>query len=115
MIATELLADLTRLGIRLEAHGDRLRFWPRSAVTPELADRMKAHKAELLAVLQPQATQMRRAPTPEKPLEPTSVSRPCPNHLDVADRVDTPAEGRPGWIRTTCRRCGKFIGYRPAV
>ena len=49
--ATQLMADLTRLGIKLEAHGDRLRYSPRSAVTPDLADRMKAHKGELLAIL----------------------------------------------------------------
>jgi len=45
------MADLARLGIKLEADGDRLRYSPRSAVTPELAKRMKAHKAELLALL----------------------------------------------------------------
>ena len=45
------MAYLARLGIRIEAHGDRLRYSPRSAVTPELADRMKAHKGELLAIL----------------------------------------------------------------
>ncbi len=42
-------------GIRLEAHGDRLRYSPRSAVTPDLAERMTAHKAELLALLRPEA------------------------------------------------------------
>jgi len=35
-----LIADLDRLEIQLEAHGDRLRYSPRSAVTPELAQRM---------------------------------------------------------------------------
>ena len=45
------MAHLTQLGIRLEAHGDRLRYSPRSAVTPDLADHMKAHKGELLAML----------------------------------------------------------------
>jgi hypothetical protein len=49
--AAQLLSDLIRLGIRIEAHGDRLRYSPRSAVTPDLADRMKAHKGELLAIL----------------------------------------------------------------
>lgn len=45
------MTDLARLGIRIEAHGDRLKYSPRSAVTPDLADRMKAHKGELLAIL----------------------------------------------------------------
>ena len=52
--ASDLMVDLARLGIQLEAHGDRLRYSPRSAVTPDLADRMKAHKAELLAILRPE-------------------------------------------------------------
>ena len=55
MIATRLIADLARLGIRLEARGDRLRYAPRSAVTPELANRMKGHKTELLEVLRIEA------------------------------------------------------------
>ena len=42
---------LSRLGIRLEAHGDRLRYCPKSCVTPALAARMKAHKHDLLAHL----------------------------------------------------------------
>jgi len=50
--AVKLLTDLTRLGIRLEAHGDRLRYSLRSAVTPEVAERLKTHKAELLAILE---------------------------------------------------------------
>lgn len=45
------MTDLARLGIRIEARGDRLRYSPRSAVTPDLTDRMKAHKGELLAIL----------------------------------------------------------------
>lgn len=51
MTVTQLMADLTRLGIRLEAEGNRLRYWPRSAVTTDLAQRMKARKGELLAIL----------------------------------------------------------------
>ena len=51
MTAHDLLAELDRRGIAIEAHGDRLRYSPRSAVTPDLAHRMKAHKAALLAIL----------------------------------------------------------------
>ena len=51
MTAAQLMIDLARLGIHIEAHGDRLRYSPRSAMTPDLADRVKAHKGELLAIL----------------------------------------------------------------
>lgn len=47
----ELMNELARRGILIEASGDRLRYSPRSAVTLGLADRMKAHKSELLAML----------------------------------------------------------------
>ncbi len=39
----DLLADLQQRGVRLEAHGDRLRYRPRSALTPDLAGRLKEH------------------------------------------------------------------------
>lgn len=46
-----LLADLADRGITLEAHGDRLRFHPRSAMTLGLTTRIKGHKGELMAFL----------------------------------------------------------------
>ena len=57
MSAVELMTDLARLGIRIEAHGDRLRYAPQSAVTPHLLAGMKAHKAELLAMLGSEANE----------------------------------------------------------
>ncbi|MCH8967298.1 MAG: tetratricopeptide repeat protein [Planctomycetes bacterium] len=45
-----LLIELTRRGIELQAHGDRLRFRPRSAMTPELVEAVKVHKFALLTV-----------------------------------------------------------------
>jgi hypothetical protein len=51
MTTTQLLAELALLGVQLEARGDRLRYSPRSAVTPDLVDRIKARKLELLAIL----------------------------------------------------------------
>lgn len=50
--AVELLAELAALGIQLEVDGERLRFRPRERVTAELAERMRAHKAELLVELE---------------------------------------------------------------
>lgn len=46
-----LLAELTALGIELQAHGDRLRFRPQSAMTAELVARARVHKPVLLALL----------------------------------------------------------------
>ena len=51
MTAAVLLSDRRGCGIQLAVAGDRRRYRPRSAVTPELAARMKANKGELLALL----------------------------------------------------------------
>jgi hypothetical protein len=39
--------------------------------------------------------------------------RPPCNHADPSTWHDAPAPGRKGWIKTTCQRCGGFLGYRP--
>lgn len=50
----DLLLALDRAGIvELVADGDALRYRPRCALTPDLAARLKAHKADLLTVLRP--------------------------------------------------------------
>ena len=49
------LDELRGLGIELQPDRDRLRFRPRSAVSPELVDRMKTHKGELLKILRTEA------------------------------------------------------------
>lgn len=40
--------------------------------------------------------------------------RTCSPHNNVAHFVDAADPHRSDWIRTTCRECGKFIGYRRA-
>lgn len=70
MSVTDLLADVARLGIKLEAHGDRLRYCPRSAVTPELIEHLTAHKAELLAMLPTPRMAPDSLPKPEAPAVP---------------------------------------------
>lgn len=52
-LVVDLLTDLTRLDIEVVARGDRLRYRPRSALTPKLAERLRTHKADLLALLRP--------------------------------------------------------------
>ena len=51
MTATEIIQDLRRRGVQLEAVGDRLRFRPREAVTSDLVEALKQHKAEIISTL----------------------------------------------------------------
>ena len=47
-----LLEELKRLGVELRADGDYLCYeGPEEAITPELLDRLKQHKAKLIKVL----------------------------------------------------------------
>ena len=47
----DLLEELAHVGIEIVADGDRLRYRPRSALTPDLTKRVKAYKMDLLAIL----------------------------------------------------------------
>lgn len=51
MTATEILSELERRGVQLEAHGDRLRFRPVEAVSPDLLETLRARKPEILRLL----------------------------------------------------------------
>ena len=46
-----VLIEIARRGVQLRGDGGRLGYRPRSALTPDLAEQLKAHKAELLALL----------------------------------------------------------------
>jgi len=68
MTATEILSELHRRGVELIAAGDRLRFRPKEAVTPELVTTLARHKTEILAALKSgrSATGYSKCPGPEK-------------------------------------------------
>lgn len=52
MTAAALLRDLVRLGVVLRVEGDRLKVHvPKGVLTPDLVDRLRAHKAEVLDIL----------------------------------------------------------------
>lgn len=36
----------------------------------------------------------------------------CQPHNTPANYMDKPVPNRPGWIRSTCRVCGRFVGFR---
>ena len=48
----ELLVEVQRLGIKIVAEGERLRFAPRDRMPAELIDRLRRFKTEILATLQ---------------------------------------------------------------
>src|SRR5689334_5621051 len=51
MAAHDLLGELERRGVELAVDGDRLRYRPKDAVTPELRAAIVQHKSELLALI----------------------------------------------------------------
>ena len=84
--ATELLVDLywdlERAGIEsLEVDGNRLGVQPRSAITPDLRRRLKTHKDELVAALNP-----REACEPRNP----GVAFPRDSQMDPGDLPGDP-------------------------
>ena len=81
MSAAELVGDLNRLGVGLAAKGEKLRYWPRSAVTPDLADRLRVHKSALLAILRTEASMPRQGETESNP---RSAESECPTASERA-------------------------------
>ncbi|EMI52185.1 hypothetical protein [Rhodopirellula sallentina] len=54
---------------------------------------------------------------PIKPATPVETEPKPPRRCSHGDRsawIETADRSRPGWLRTTCSRCGRFVGYRPA-
>jgi len=90
-----LLVELARRGIKLSAAGDRLRFRPRSAMTPDLAERLTAHRGELLAILT--AADGEAAPAATYTAEERRLLAGCPAAtlaaVDAAKRAFAPVGG----------------------
>lgn len=100
MTVDEIFSTLQGVGIKLWLVEGRLRFRaPATAMTDQVRDAILANRSAIVSRLQR-----------EQRLFCTS-SKGC-GGCDRHDWVDAPSQE--GWIRTTCRRCGTFIGYRPA-
>ena len=100
----DLLAHLSRLGVELVPRGDRLRYRPRSAVTPDLVERLRTHKTQLLAILRHAegpggATVGPRAGESER-----VIGRPEPVRWE--DAIDPPDPGP---------ACGGLLSWRNAL
>ena len=67
MNATEILSELERRGVHLEVAGDKLRWRPKEAVTPELVEVLKQWKPEIIAALtSSKMTGLGKCPGPER-------------------------------------------------
>ena len=101
MSAGELLAELKRLGVKIEADGDRLRYaGPQEAISPELIGRLKVHKAELMAV----CAKTKIGVKEDRNLSETVRMRPA-SDLEVRELHTA------GWEPK--ERCGKLIWKHP--
>ncbi len=114
-----LLAELTGLGIELRARGDRLRFRPQSAMTPDLAERVRTHKPGLLTLLADTPTESRGAgesighTVPGAELVSVQRTAPEPPPVDAAAWPTADDAGTlPGAVAALAR---KRDGWTPAM
>ena len=117
MSAAELLDELRAAGLTLEADGERLRFFPRSALGPGQVERLRRHKGGLLKLLRPpplEAPALEGEPHPVEPLEAD------PLEADLPERFgDSTNWGPDGWPVDTieggaaCRGCGSLDQWLP--
>ncbi len=49
------------------------------------------------------------ATTPIRLERPTRI---CASHTPPFDMIEQAVPKRPGFVRSTCRACGRFLGYR---
>ncbi|MGE0770036.1 MAG: hypothetical protein AB7L90_26670 [Hyphomicrobiaceae bacterium] len=95
MSVDQLFACLADRGVQLYLDGDRLRFKaPVGALTKPLRDGITTHRTTII----------------ERIKSGVSVPKRC-SYCDWRSWNDEPPKD--GRIRTTCGKCGKFIGYRP--
>lgn len=101
--ADRLLDELRAADVWLWVEGDRLAFdAPDGVLTNARLAELRAAREALLAIL--------RGPS-EPPAAPDP--RACGAHLLPFDAIETTDPSRGGWVRMTCRRCGRFLGYSP--
>ena len=82
MNAAELLTDLAERGIQAIPEGEHLRLRPRSALTPELIQELRTHKAELLVLLDGQLPLAEALPGGIREPQPLALAEICAMPLE---------------------------------
>jgi len=108
MSAAATITELQRLGIQLEADGDRLRYRPQSGLPPELLARLKAHKAELLALLRLALDPPALRVVPSQAAPAIIAKRVC--KCGSTTWLDVPIHNGQS-IRRDCGRCKRFLEF----
>ena len=100
MTVDQLLAALAELRITLTVMGDQIKYrGPTGTLTPDLREAISQCREEIIA----------RLTTPKNGKIRGEVK--C-IHVDPLLWIGEPS--RNGRIRSTCPRCGRFVGYRPS-
>jgi len=105
-VPSDLLADCDACGIRLVAadDGGLTIDAPQDALTPGLLDRLKAHKADVLALLQ--LVPNTSVATQDAPADRTRPVCRC----GATTWRDVPIHGGQS-VRRDCARCGRFLEF----
>ncbi len=90
-----ILADVARRGITLQAHVGKVRFRPRSAMTPDLAQRIKAHRPALLALLSNPGADT--TPPDVTAIAPREAESGVSSVVSVSEPPERPTAGRGLW------------------
>lgn len=112
MNAQTLLVELARRDITLKADGDRLKFAPVESVTPELLDRLKTNKLELLAWLRRDAELVEPIPAKDVPQseQRDGNSTTKPSFCDTAIEVRLP-DGRWALVKPSLAGDKQFLAW----
>ena len=105
MSARDFIAELVRIGVRLEARGDRLRFWSELLLSADVIERLTAEKEAVLAELALRARSKLSIPKRGK----LGTGPPCrycgsTQHRDFAIHDDQS-------IRRDCAQCKRFLDF----
>ncbi len=98
----DILHDASRCGIELRADGDRIRFRPANKMPPTLANRLRNHKAAILALLSVTPVTVTNTPAGD----------PVAGGFGVGDTGDT-RKTKPERLvcNACCKRCGAAIAW----